>query len=172
MKQADILGLLPAVFQKAAEPGSPLAALLDVMERLHAPAENALEGLDATLDPRRTSEPFVHFLARWVDLDRFFEVARGRAPSSRLLISTGPGHLRELIASAAYLSKWRGTRKGLILFLEIATGLRGFEIDEELRPFHIRVRAPAEAAPHRAMIERIIALEKPVYVTTEPVIFE
>jgi len=33
------------------------------------------------------------------------------------------------------------------------------------RPFHIRIDAPAEAGSHRALIARIVALEKPAYVT-------
>ena len=37
--------------------------------------------------------------------------------------------------------------------------------DGRPKPFHIRVRAPQEAAPYRVMIERIIESEKPAYVT-------
>ena len=39
--------------------------------------------------------------------------------------------LRELIAAAAQLSQWRGTAQGLQRFLETATGIEGFELDEE-----------------------------------------
>ncbi len=89
-------------------------------------------------------------------------------------ISSGLGNLRELIANAAYLSQWRGTKRGLLLFLQIATGTSNFEIEEQTtganappRSFHIRVRAPRETELHRALIERIIQLEKPAYVTYE-----
>src|SRR5262249_49938521 len=85
---------------------------------------------------------------------------------------TGDGRLRELVASAAYLSRWRGTRKGLLRFLEVATGLKGFDVDENVagpdgrvRPLHVRVLAPHAAEPYQALIRRIVDLEKPAYVT-------
>jgi len=160
MKSAEILRLLPGVFQRTARPGSPLAALLSVMEVLHAPSEQVLENLDALFDPRRAPDRFVPFLARWVDLD--------------LPVTTGLGRLRELAAAGVELSRWRGTARGLLLFLSTATGRKDFEVDERVpgpnglpRPFHIRVLAPAELAAHRPMLERIIELEKPAYVTYE-----
>jgi phage tail-like protein len=160
MKSAEILRLLPGVFQRTAREGSPLAALLGVMEALHAPSEQVLENLDALFDPRRAPDRFVPFLARWVDLD--------------LPVTTGLGRLRELAAAGVELSRWRGTARGLLLFLSTATGRKDFEVDERVpgpnglpRPFHIRVRAPEELAAHRPMLERIIELEKPAYVTYE-----
>jgi hypothetical protein len=78
------------------------------------------------------------------------------------------------VAAAAYLSQWRGTARGLLRFLETATGLQGFIIEEQVldpngrpRPFHIRVIAPAEAAPYQVLLERVIEFEKPAYVTYE-----
>jgi phage tail-like protein len=160
MRNTEILRLLPGVFQRTAHEGSPLMALLGVMDVLHAPTEAMLAELDALFDPRRAPDRFVPFLARWVDLD--------------LPVTTGLGRLRELVAAGVELSRWRGTARGLLLFLSTATGRRDFELDERVpgsdglpRPFHIRVRAPAELAPHRPMLERIIELEKPAYVTYE-----
>jgi phage tail-like protein len=160
MKSAEILRLLPGVFQRTARAGSPLVALLAAMEALHAPSEAVLGELDALFDPRRAPERFVPFLARWVDLD--------------LPVTTGLGRLRELVAAGVELSRWRGTARGLLLFLSTATGRRDFVLDERVpgpdgrpRPFHIRVSAPAELEPHRLMLERIIELEKPAYVTYE-----
>lgn len=160
MKSAEIARLLPGVFQRTVRAGSPLAALLAAMEALHAPSEAVLSELDALFDPRRAPERFVPFLARWVDLD--------------LPVTTGLGRLRELVAAGVELSRWRGTARGLLLFLSTATGRRDFELDERVsgadgrpRPFHIRVRAPGELAPHRTMLERIIEMEKPAYVTYE-----
>jgi hypothetical protein len=84
------------------------------------------------------------------------------------------GRLRELIAQAAFLSQWRGTSRGLLRFLEAATGVQGFAIDEQVpgpdglpRPFHLRVRAPQTTKPYSVLIERIIEIEKPAYVTYE-----
>jgi phage tail-like protein len=147
------------------------------MEDLHEPSVEILARLDAFLDPYRTPEEFVPYLARWLDLERLFDNPddeytvreEGRNP-----ISSGLGRLRELIAWAARLSQRRGTRQGLLKFLEVATGLGGFAIDEEVLgkdgrpiPFHLRVRAPKAARIHRSLMERIITLEKPAYVTFE-----
>ncbi|XXF77098.1 phage tail protein [Myxococcaceae bacterium GXIMD 01537] len=160
MRSLEIQHLLPGVFQRTVEPGHPLAALLDVMEALHAPSEDVLAHLDALFDPYRAPDAFVPFLAKWVDLD--------------LPVTTGLGRMRELVAAAVELSRWRGTARGLLLFLQTATDSRDFELDEKVpgpdgrpRPFHFRVVAPAALQPHRALLERIIEREKPAYVTHE-----
>lgn len=175
MNRDAIERLLPEIFRRTVRPGEPLSALLDVMEELHAPAEASLDRIDATLDPRRTDDRFVPYLAGWLDLERLFDDATdafvGR-DGKRQPVSTGLGRLRELIGSAAYLSQWRGTSRGLQRFLEVATGQRGFVIEEQVRdksgneiPFHILVHAPASVRAHRSLLDRIIRLEKPAYVT-------
>jgi hypothetical protein len=99
-----------------------------------------------------------------VDLERIFAPHQ----EDESLISTGIGRLRELIAAAAYLSKWRGTRQGLTRFLETALGATGFVIEEPSpQPFHLRVIAPAHLQEHKALIERIVGVERPVYATWE-----
>ena len=160
MKREEIERLLPGIFQRTVLPGTPMFALLEAMEALHQPAEDALQRIDAIFDPRRTPDPFVPYLATWVDLARI------------LPVTTELSCLRGLIGVAAELARKRGTAGGLILFLEVATGTRGFEVDEDLRtpdgarrPFHVQIRAPQTTAPHRALIERIIDSEKPVHVT-------
>ncbi len=176
MKRREIEGLLPWVIRRTASPGSPLAALLAVMEDLHAPAELVLDRLDVAFDPRRTPDELVPFLARWVDLERLLEDAAERlaADPGRPLLPSGLGRLRELIAAAAGLSQQRGTGPGLLRFLTTATGCSGFRLEEQPPgldgrplPFHLRVVAPAEALPYQALVERIVALEKPAYVTFE-----
>jgi phage tail-like protein len=177
MKQDAIKHLLPGVFQQTLREGNPLAAILEVMEALHTPSEEKLQTLDANFDPRRAPDKFVPFLARWVDLERLFDLPleeREFHESKPRLLPTGLGRLRELIAAAAYLSQWRGTRKGLMLFLETATGGTGFEIEERVTgpdgrpmPFHFRVRAPQSVVSYRTLIERIIESEKPAYDTFE-----
>ena len=175
MKAAQIEQLLPGIFQRTIRPGGPLGAFLDVMEQLHAPVEAQLADLDRLLDPRLTPDPFVPLLARWLDLDRVFQPPhRGREPLLRQVMPSGLGRLRELAANAAMLSQWRGTGKGLLLFLSIATGLDGFEVEEHVPgpdgrplPFHVRITAPAEARPLEDLIRRIIESEKPAYVTDE-----
>jgi phage tail-like protein len=169
MDQENIKALLPAIFQRAAGQQNLLNALVDSMEALQSPTEAIIENIDLYFDPYRAPEPFVFLLAHWVDLDSLWNRLHEQSQ-----FSGGIGRLRELVAAASTLSRWRGTSTGLILFLQTATGLSDFRIDEEVldqggvpRPFHIRIIMPAGAAPYRALIERIIALEKPAYMTHE-----
>jgi phage tail-like protein len=172
MKRTEIERLLPGIFQRTVRPGNPTFALLEVMEALHAPSEAILDDVDRIFDPHRTPDGFLPFLARWVNLERLFAGSRDRGSlRSSFLLTAGRGRLRELIAAAADLWRWRGTRKGLVLFLETATGVRGFEISGDLRddgtpePFGLVVRIPAAAEGHEPLIERILDLEKPAHVT-------
>ena len=175
MKRVEIERLLPNVFQRTLHPDNPLAAILEVMAALHAPSEAVLEKLDETFNPFRTPDAFVPLLSSWLDLDWLFDESPGRLPAANAVrpsISIGLERLRALTAMSAYLSQWRGTRKGLILFLELATGTEGFTVDERVlgvdhqpRPFHIFVTAPASVSQHRALLERIIEFEKPAWVT-------
>lgn len=174
MKRNEIAQLFPAVFQRTLSDGNSLTGLLEVMEALQAPDEAVLERLDAIFDPRRTTDEFVPYLAYWADLTRLFDETlnlKDQFAFSRSSIASGPGRLRELIASAAYLSQWRGTKKGLLRFLRIATGFVDFDIQENVdlngqpRPFHVSIYAPKESAQYSNLIERIVKLEKPAYVT-------
>jgi phage tail-like protein len=183
MRRPEIEQLLPNVFQLALhpevgwvlEPDTRLGAVLDAMEALHQPIEDILDGLAAFVDPRRAPERFVPYLAGWVDLDWLVSPTPDELEGGGAAIpSTGLGHLRELVAGAAQLARWRGTARGLLSFIETATGLGGFAIDDapvdaNKRPmsFHIVVSGPAEAAPFRPLLERIVRSEKPAYVTHE-----
>jgi phage tail-like protein len=170
MKRTKIEALLPSVFRRTVHPGSPLFALLQEMEEQHEPSEEALANLDAFFDPYRAPHRFVPLLAHWVDLEKLLgESADDLATDP---FPPGLGRLRELVASAAYLSRWRGTAQGLKLFLETAMGAQGFEIIEvpldaegRPRPFHVAIRAPQATEGYRELIEQIIEIEKPAYVT-------
>jgi phage tail-like protein len=175
MKRSEIEHLLPDVFQRTVVEGSPIAAVLDAMADLITPCEDTLEQLDGFFDPYRAPDRFVPMLASWVDLDRFLADSPeefGTAAIPRF--PAGLGSLRELVANAAYLSKWRGTAAGLVKFLETATGLEGFSVDEHPltddgspRPFHVVVNASANARTYERLINRIVDMEKPAYVTYE-----
>lgn len=175
MKRTEIESLLPEVVQRTVCPGGPLLTLLEVMEALHAPSEAVLAKLETYFHPYCTPDEFVPYLARWVDLERLVPGTPGGGDgASEPTFPSGLGRLRELVAAAAFLSSWRGTRRGLLRFLETATGSRGFEIQEQVfagdglpRPFHILVQAPQEAEGYRPLIERIVEMEKPAYVTYE-----
>ncbi len=167
MNRAEIETLLPDNYRRACVPLSPLAGLLDVMVALHAPSEEVLAGLERFFDVRRTPDRFVPYLARWLDqgplLDRLEdELGPGEFPS-------GNGRLRAVAGLAAWFSRWRGTRRGLIAYLEVGTGLRGFDVEEHAdgRPFHLRFTAPAGAEHLRPLVEAIVEQEKPACTTYE-----
>lgn len=183
MKRHAIEQLLPEIFRRSVGTGTPIDALLSEMEFFHAPAEALLADVEQLFNPHDTPAAFLPYLASWLDLDRFFEMSGGRAAPGAEAITSGSGRLRELIARAAWLSSWRGTAVGLRAFLQTATGAGALTIDEgrsesgngndgagdggAARPFHIRVRLPASMAPHRALIGRIVAAEKPACVTAQ-----
>lgn len=119
MKRSEIAELLPAVFQRTLNARNPLTGLLEVMESLQEPSEAVLARLDAIFDPRRTADEFVPFLAYWTNLTKLFDDSvkvKGEFDFSRANIATGVGRLRELTASAAYLSQWRGTQRAYCCF--------------------------------------------------------
>ncbi len=171
--------MLPGVFQRtAASSVNPLGALLGVMEMLHEPSEEVLGHLDEFFDPRRAPAAFVPYLGSWVDLS-WVLLSAPDDPSSQPVrpYAPGVGRLRELVAHAAFHARWRGTAQGMLHFLETATGLSGFSIDENVAdpagvpiPYHIRVHAPPEAAPYLDLVRRIVAHEKPAHVTLDPAI--
>ncbi len=51
MKRTEIEQMLPGIFQRTVQEGTPLFALLEVMEALPAPDEAVLDQLDAFFDP-------------------------------------------------------------------------------------------------------------------------
>jgi len=176
MKRNEIRKLLPVVYQRCVNPGTAIDALLDTMEALHAPSEQVLEKISSYFDANTAPEPFVRYLAGWVDLDRYLgdELSEEAKISQAYAVSIEPGRLRALIAMAAGLSQWRGTAKGLKLFLETATGVSGFNLEEKAslnnglpQVFHFRVMAPQAASQYQDLIETIINGEKPAYVTYE-----
>jgi phage tail-like protein len=187
MRRAEIERLLPEIFQLALhpvegwvmEPDRRLAAALEAMEVLHDPCERILDTLESHIDPRRAPPAFVSYLAGWLDLDWLVlgerQVGDTEPPDlDRAFLSTGLGRLREIVALSMYLSRWRGTARGLLRFLRTATGVSTISLEEEptdpaggRRPFHVRIVAPADAREHAALIERIVLAEKPAFMTYE-----
>ncbi|MCA9948326.1 MAG: hypothetical protein KDE48_01645 [Anaerolineales bacterium] len=170
MEQYKIARLLPTIFQRtlADEEGllagrpNTLAALLAVMEQLHAPAEQVLQELAHYFDPDCVHAAFIPFLAYWVDKDILLD-ADGNFPA-------GMQRMRDLILASVELSKMRGTRVGLRDFLATATGLKKDQItitDSIEQPFHFIVTCPNGDDKVKRLIVKIIELEKPAYVTYE-----
>lgn len=161
--------LLPEVIRRGAGPGTPLSALLDVMESMHEPAEAALLGLPAMLDPQSTREGFVPFLASWVGLD---DVIPDGAE-----FEAGSGRLRQLVATSAARARRRGTLDGLRETLAIATGRLDISVDDTavgpdggVLPFHVDVVVPAAAAGLLELVKRLVEHEKPAFVTASVIL--
>lgn len=175
MKHDDIRKLLPEVYQRSLVSGKPLDAVLHVMQGMFAPSEAVLEQIDSYFGPYTAPDRFVRYLAQWVDMDRYLGASANEFHDmSAAPIRIASGRLRELIAKAAMLSQWRGTARGLKLFLETATGIHGFNMDETTpsaggmaRAFHLHIRAPQAALRFQQLITTIINGEKPAYVTYE-----
>jgi len=140
------------------------------MERLHAPSEVLLEGLDATFrsapHPGRVRAAGGALARSRPHLRR--AGVESRRQNTRSLISPGLGRLRELVAAATRLLAAARDRKrieGVPRNRHWRQRLRDRRAvpgpDGRPLPFHITVRAPQAAAVHRALIERIVELEKP-----------
>jgi phage tail-like protein len=182
MRSDEIARLLPDVFQHALSPPAAgvvkpdrrLAALLEAMEVLHDPCERILDELNTYFDPRLAPPRFVPYLAGWVDLDWLLLTDRDESRPGGTPLASGVDRLREIVAAATWVARWRGTAQGLRRFLDAVTGVPGFVIDENVAgperrpsPFNIRVLAPQAAEAYRPLVERVIMAEKPAYVTHE-----
>ena len=173
MKREAIVERLPDVFKQAATgERNPLAAVLGVMEELHARDEEILAGFGRYVDPRRTPDEFVTYLATWVDYGwLLLDPPENPYADVERPFAGGLGRLRELVASAASESKWRGTSAGLIRMLERATGVQGYHVEETVTdqsgrplPFHVRVIVPRQAEHYLDLVRRIVEHEKPAHV--------
>jgi phage tail-like protein len=177
--QADrIQRLLPEVYQTATQPDSVLSAILRIMETLHAPSEAALSDLDSAFDPHRAQDAFVTMLACWVTLGPLVEAAGVSAGGQRRRMMVEAANLRELTARAATLARAPGTLASLKTFLELATGLQGFRIDNtppdlggRPLPFSATLTVPPVSGQTREIIELIVAREKPAF-TRVAIIYE
>jgi len=161
--------LLPDVIRRGAGPGTPLSALLHVMESMHEPAEAALLGLPAMLDPQSTRDDFVPLLASWVGLDDL--IPDGAE------FEAGNGRLRQVVATSAARARRRGTLDGLRETLAIATGRLDITVDDTVTgpdggilPFHVDVVVPAAAAGLLELVNRLVEHEKPAFVTATVVL--
>lgn len=172
MRRELIAGFLPEIYQVALRPGTPLAALLAVMEGLHMPTEARLDGLDAVLDPLRGEERFVFMLADWLGLAAYLDWTGGRPGAGVASFATGTERLRLLVAEAARLWRDRGLRQTLERFLTVATGIDGIQVEDgvagadgRIRSFHLQVLLPAEARRYATLVARIVAAERPAHAT-------
>lgn len=165
MRKAAIERLLPLAYQRASVEGSVLAALLSVMEALHAQDEKILDHVDDLYTPYRSPDGLVAYLARWIAMDHVLAPPGSAAPAMPV------GRLRDLVAEGAALAQWRGTPYGMSQLLRVATGVTGIVVDEPPdRPFHLRVRVPVTASGQLGLVSRLVRAEKPAATTCEVVL--
>jgi phage tail-like protein len=177
VRSEQIARLLPDVFQAAHDAHATggvdadrvLGALLGAMEELHAPVESVLDHLAEHVNPLLAPMAMVTYLTGWVDFDRMIRQRSAAGP-----LGMAPDRLRRLVAAASEISRWRGTAKGMVAILEIATDTRGFTIEENVtgdrrvpRDDHLRIVGPTAAEPMSVLIEEIVRTEKPAHVTYE-----
>ena len=157
MDVQTLLQLLPVAFQEAerrAPAGSPLGALLSVIEGLLQPIDDVVSELHRHVDPRACPEPLLPLLASWL--------------SDVWVASVDASCERELLASFARCSAQRGTRQALCQALRLVAGCRDIAVESSTSaPFHFCVTAPESLRPERARLERTLELYKPAHTTAE-----
>jgi phage tail-like protein len=175
MRANEIALLLPEVRRRAIVPYTPLDALMAIMEAQHAGSEEVLADLPAVFDPLRTTDRFVPMLAQWVDLQRLNDADGGGIEVARM---------RLLVAMSARIGRRRGTLRGLLEVLTIATGVGGYLVDDGVstvlpngqpgprRPFHITITVPAEGAAMVDLVRAIVDQEKPAHLTADVIVAE
>lgn len=153
-----------------------------IFEQAFEPVVNSFSSMWANLDPLTSPQALLPFLAHWV--------AWPDEPHWSL------NHQRRLIRRAVEIYRWRGTRKGLRLYLHLYTGLpeteRHISITEPFgqgmvlgnsrlgedtvlgggNPYHfvVRLRSDRNMKIDEQLVRRIIDSEKPAFCTYELII--
>jgi phage tail-like protein len=155
-----------------------IGRFLKIFEQAFEPAVQTLDVLWAYLDPMTAPQTLLPFLAHWVawPIDRRWTLERQRF----------------LIRSAVELYRWRGTRRGLRLYIHLYTDLpldehitieeirgEGFvlgntRVGEDAmigggRPYHfiVRLRPQRPNQVDEQLVRHIIEQEKPAFCTYE-----
>jgi phage tail-like protein len=167
------LDFVPSIYREV----DFIGRFLKVFEQSFEPAVDILQTLWAYLDPNTAPSQMLPFLAYWVGWP-------GQVPWGEL-------KQRQLIRRALEIYRWRGTQRGLQLYLHLYTGLpnaqihieesfnRTFELGQSQlgpmtmlgngRPYHFSVRLtpPREEIDRldEPLIRTIIEQEKPAFCT-------
>jgi phage tail-like protein len=167
------LDFVPAIYREV----DFIGRFLKVFEQSFEPAVDILQTLWAYLDPNTAPSQMLPFLAYWVGWP-------GQVPWDEL-------KQRQLIRRALEIYRWRGTQRGLQLYLHLYTGLpdaqihieesfnRTFELGQSQlgpstilgngRPYHfcVRLTPPRDKlnALDETLIRTIIEQEKPAFCT-------
>jgi phage tail-like protein len=134
-----------------------MGRFLMIFESLWNPIENQIDNIWYYFDPKMTPSDLVPWLATWSDLsldERWTEAQQ-----------------RKLLESAARLYRMRGTKRGLVEYLEIYTGRRA--VITEHRANNLRLGKDAKFGPSVALGQNnlphtfIVYLRLPVIVAAE-----
>jgi len=147
-----------------------LGRFLRIFEDIIDPIERTIDNVGDSLDPRLAPDEFLPWLSSWMgaDLDENWP----------------PAKQRELIASAATLYRWRGTRRGLREHLRIYTGYSPLIVENftglrlgqdavlgvntrlgEYQPhcFYVTAVAAEPGSLDERILQRIVESEKPAH---------
>jgi phage tail-like protein len=129
--KARSLDYLPAVYHE----DDLMGRFLMLFESFWTPIEQQIDSLSYYFDPRLTPPDLLPWLASWIDL---------------VLDERWPEHKRRrLLRSAVPLYRKRGTRQGLVEYLEIYTGQRPRIIEH--RAHNLRLGPEARLGPGIAL---------------------
>ena len=106
VEPSTYLQYLPAIYQE--DPF--LGRFLRIFEDILSPIQATVNTLPERFDPRLAPPAMLRLLETWVGAQR-----PGRMPDDRW---------RQMVKNTLWLHRWRGTKRGLRLALEIATGQR------------------------------------------------
>jgi phage tail-like protein len=138
---------LPSIFHES----DFMSRFLLIFETMWEPLESRQDNVAMYFDPRSAPAPLLPWLATWIQIPY-----RVNMPESRV---------REVLADAFELYRWRGTSYGLTRMIEACTGLTPVVVEDPHEPFtfRIRMRIPDGSEVTRDLIEHLIQMHKPAY---------
>ncbi len=153
--RSSYLQYLPGIYHD----GDFIGRFLLLFEHILSPIDRTVENIPYYFDAEVAPPEFVTWLASWLGI-----VLDARWPIDRQ---------RDVVRRAWELFSWRGTRRGLALFIELYTGVTPEVIEPALRDiaqdrtkafsFAVRVTVPRSAGLSRQLVETIIHHEKPAF---------
>lgn len=128
-----------------------LARMLLIFENIWEPLELRQDHIELYFDPRTCPAGMLPWLASWVDLP-----LSPHWPESRV---------RQLVAEALDLYRWRGTKYGLARMIEIRTGISAqvTEVADQPWVFRVTVQKPKEGGVDRGLLQEVIEMHKPAH---------
>jgi phage tail-like protein len=150
--KSSYLKYLPAIYYE----DELMGRFLMIFESMWNPLEKQVDNISYYFDPKMTPTEFVPWLASWSDLsldERWTELQQ-----------------RRLLASAARLYRMRGTKRGLVEYLEIYTGRKA--VVTEHRANNLRLGKDSKFGPSVALGQGNRPHSFTVYLTLPPIVFD